>query len=347
MRSLKFILAVLLFLTIIGLQPSRALGASPIPHDWQTISATQYYHHAGGFAINNGIVYAIGGHDCVNITTQVEYAPVYSNGTLGTWTATSSLVNPSYTTAAVVALGHLYLVGGRAVLPPVWSNVVQVADINPDGSLSAWRTTSPMILDRDNLGAVNIGNYIYAIGGSPEWNDQSSVEYAEILSNGDLGAWQYTTSMNQIRKSVFAVAYEGCIYAIGGGTGDLSDSTNTVEKACANPDGTLGTWEYQASLNFRRSETTGVVAQDKLFVIGGWDGTSILDSVEVADINPDGSLEEWKVAEPLLHKWMGGDAVATDSFVYILDGTIDYYPNLTKNVDRAYLIQVIFMPLLR
>ena len=338
MKRTIAILTILVLLSLIGTNSSSALDVYPIPYGWQTVSEMQYIHHAAGIVSQNGFAYVIGGYDGVDVSSTVEYAPMLPNGNIGPWVVTSSLNTPSYSSAAVVAQNHVYLIGGHDVLTAVWSNSVQVAYIQADGSLGEWHQTSRMILPRDNHAAVNIGNYIYAIGGSPWWWDQSSVEYAEIYPDGELGSWQYTTSMNQVRKAVAAVAYGNCIYAIGGGTGDLSNSTNTVERACANPDGTLGSWEYMASMNTARSYAAPVVWENKLIVLGGVASGISLDSVEVAEIDPDGDLGVWQEAEPLQYPRHGGGSVASDQYIYILGGYLEYYPIFTKIVDRASLI---------
>ncbi len=57
----------------------------------------------GGTATHNGYIYLIG----VGSTTAVDYAPINSNGTLGTWTATAQLTLATYGSSSEVYEGYV------------------------------------------------------------------------------------------------------------------------------------------------------------------------------------------------------------------------------------------------
>ena len=108
--------------------------------------------------------------------------------------------------------------------------------------------------------------------------------------------------------------------AIGGGTGDLSAPTATVERAPINSDGSLGAWAPQASLSIPRSYAVAIVVGDRLVVMGGFNGSSILDSVEVARIGEAGTLGPWQAAAPLRVPRYGAGSFAADRYLYLVEG---------------------------
>lgn len=295
----------------------------------------------GGIVYLNGYAYVISGYDGSAKTAAVEYAPIDANGTVGAWQSTSSVNTSRYASAAVAAQGHVYLIGGQH--DPNWLASVEMATINPDGSLSAWQFTSSLNAPRDNLAAVTAGGYIYALGGTTNsWYDIGSVEYAAIQLDGSLGTWQTTTTMTRARKALMAATDGYYIYAIGGGNGSLTAPSATVERAAINPDGSLGTWTLlPVGLAYARSMGTAMVANNQLVVMGGWSGSVVLDSVEVSAIGAGGVLSPWQSAENLLTARYGMGSVVVSDYVYLLGGSVP--PGctatcpVTLNVDRAEL----------
>ncbi len=157
-------------------------------------------------------------------------------------------------------------------------------------TLSDWQIISYMNEYRDSFQAVIIQGYMYAIGGMNPSND--SVERAYINPDGSLGTWQY---VNQLPVTSFiefgAVTANNSIYLIGGGEYWSEIILNTVERATVNVDSTLSTWSILSSKLLDPSgEFVALVANNRIYVIGGADANSVLTSVEYAVINPDGTL---------------------------------------------------------
>lgn len=82
-----------------------------------------------GVAAYNCYIYVVGGSNGSNLT-DVQYAPINTNGSIGAWQTTTSISGSGY--AAVAYNGYLYSVGSS----------VQYAPINADGTLGTWTSIS-------------------------------------------------------------------------------------------------------------------------------------------------------------------------------------------------------------
>lgn len=315
---------------------------APFPANWTTVSQQLSAHYTAGVAYHNGYIYVAGGHDGTSKTSTVEYAPVNGDGSLGGWQFTSALQTPRYTTTAVATQGHVYVIGGQHDIDPSWLNTVEMAPILPGGALGAWNYTSPLNIARDNLAAVQVGGYIYALGGTTEgWIDLGTVEYAPIQPDGQLGPWTQLEDFNTGRKALTVASNGSYIYVIGGGYGNLASPYPNVERAIVNADGTLGPWVHEASLNEGRAYATAVVYNDKLIVMGGLSASGILSSVEVSTIQADGTLSAWEFAQPMLTSRYGSGSAVVGDHVFMTGGIVPPGCStscpINMNVDRADL----------
>ena len=143
-----------------------------------------------------------------------------------------------------------------------------------------------MNIPRCALGVAVSGNYLYALGG--HYRDyyygsgyQDSVERSAINADGSLGPWQGAGTMTTPRAFFATVAVGGYLYAIGGTSSD-GIWLNTIERAAINADGSLGPWQVISMMTSPRSHHAAVAVNGYLYILGGWNGSSVLDSVERA-----------------------------------------------------------------
>ena len=81
--------------------------------------------------VYNGYLYVIGGYtSSTTYSTEVYYAPLNPNGTLGSWSSTTSLPSGRYSHTSVVYNGYLYVIGG-ATYSTSYSTEVLYAKIGP------------------------------------------------------------------------------------------------------------------------------------------------------------------------------------------------------------------------
>jgi len=200
--------------------------------------------------------------------------------------------------------------------------------------IAGWKETSSMLQVRTGAAIYHSNNYIYMIGGlgledkkmqqgakrQPAYLRTS--EYARVNPDGSLSNWKPGPSLN-VERGYFAVAQHGnYLYAVGGGRGQNGkELLATVERAEIKKDGTLGVWTMEKSImNIPRRCVKLTVIDNTIYAFGGYGGI-LLDTVEQADINPDGTVDEWLVSnDPMLVARYVHGKVKIDNGVYNVGG---------------------------
>jgi hypothetical protein len=162
--------------------------------------------------------------------------------------------------------------------------------------IPAWRETAALTIARAGAAVLATGDYLYAIGGVDGIDFLASVEYAPIHADGTLGPWRMTHSLTEPRGFFDAVAYNGYIYAVGGGNGPNGEHLlRSVERAPIRADGSLGRWQQlDAQLNVPRRCVKLLLSGPILYALGGFGGT-LLDTIESTKISVDGGLRPWQL----------------------------------------------------
>jgi len=255
-----------------------------------------------GSVVYNDRIYVLGGITGPEDSSvaNVYFAETNPDGTIDSWVATESLPEPrGYLTASVVTWSNfLYVVGGHKSGPsPGERNNVWYAQINPDGTLGSWITTTPMPWPSRNHMTVVWNGRIYIGGGTDGYGWRDKVAYAEINPDGSLGSWTYTTSLPLAYGHMGVLVHNGIIYLIGGSStwGGPGLSHSEVYYASINPDGSVGSWNPTTPLPDRRHWFGAVLMDENIYVIGGSkdpEGT-VHDTVWRAEINDDGTVGSW------------------------------------------------------
>lgn len=208
------------YLYAIGGDNSSAISSSvyyaPLNSDgsvgtWQTASSLPGPVANGAAVEDNGYVYVLGGNNSGGQVSSVYYAPLNSNGSIGTWQTASNLPSSSNYATAVVNNGYLYLVGGSSSTPLLY------APLNSNGSVGTWTTAAHApTYNAFQLAAISNG-YLYVYGGGLPFFTTGSVQSAPINSDGSVGTW--TTSPNFMTSATTRAAgfaANGYLYSVGG-----------------------------------------------------------------------------------------------------------------------------------
>jgi hypothetical protein len=160
-----------------------------------------------------------------------------------------------------------------------------------------WREGPPLSVPRSGAAIMELNGIIHVIGGVDGKDFLRTTEYAKVNSDGSLSEWQPGPSLNVERGFFAAVRHKNHVYVAGGGRGPYGKILlDTVERAEIRPDGTLGEWVLEKNImNIERRCSRLVVMGDHIYALGGFGGI-LLDTVESAEILPDGTLGEWFVA---------------------------------------------------
>lgn len=187
---------------------------------WAKTTALPAGVQANSAAVYNGYVYSIGGLANSGITSTVNYALINdANGTVGAWTKTASLPSQLLYHSVVASNGYIYTTGGGSDQSENGATTtVYYAQINGNGTLGSWSTTTPLPVDPRAPASVASNGYIYVTGGynyHPA-GMSSAVYYAQIASNGTVGSWSTGTPLPVGVYQHSAVVYNGYMYSTGG-----------------------------------------------------------------------------------------------------------------------------------
>lgn len=216
--------------------------------------------------------------------------------------------------------------------------------------IDRWYQERPMNMSRSGLGAISVGKRIYAIGGGEYGNKGlkilNSVEYTDVLDDGLLGEWKFTSPLKMPRIYVSTVVYGDYIYVMGGEsletlyTGGLDEEApallDSVERAKILPDGTLGEWILaKERMNFSRRGGELFAHNGWLYAVGGYNG-AFLNDVEKAKINSDGSLGKWVREKNLINgtRYISGYVKKGNRF-YLLGGHLHTAERAMDSVGTA------------
>ncbi len=165
--------------------------------------------------------------------------------------------------------------------------------------IEGWQELTPFTHPRRALAAAATKGYLYVLGGVDAQNRYvRPVEYARILSDGQLGPWKQTSALLEGRFYLAAASHDGYLYALGGGGGQLGDDNiplASVERAKINADGSLQAWQHHSYFTTPRRGLTAAIINERLYAIGGYNG-QFLKSTEFIALDANQQPPQWQLA---------------------------------------------------
>lgn len=322
----------------------------------------------GSAAILNGHIYYAGGcstMNCTSVTNTNYYAPIGTDGVIGTWTAaTDPLPNSLAWGKLLAAGGALYYAGGQTTSAesssvstvyyasisagvPTWTDTAASKGIGDTGSGAQPRT---------KFGAAVWNDRLYVVGGySNNPTVQNTVYVSPKQSSGGniTGNWTSTTAFNVARAGMSVVAYANNLYVLGGydGTNYLSDVQYAkIDTSGGGSDGTVGSWSYAANLPSAVSDADAFAANGYIYLIGGRSASTTCTpntlfapvTANTASDTPTG-IGNWQETRTIY----GGDrygaaAVYSDGKAYIIGGGCSTFVNSTT--ERNHYTAILSQP---
>jgi hypothetical protein len=272
---------------------------------WQTSSTALSTALAyPGVVAANGYLYYVGGENAGNAASTVEYAKINANGSIGSWTTTTSMPQVRTRAGVVVANGYMYVVGGTDLVAS--KNTTYFAKLNSDGTVGTWKcqgtagncgvaatNANSLAAIEDGVSAFTSNGFIYLVGGS-----LTTVNYARLNADGSTQAWSTTTALPDTPINAPAVVASGYAYVMGGRFGGVS--RNTIYYGKINADGTISSWSTTGSTNsmsLTRDSFTAVASNGYLYAIGGLSGANNWSSIEYAKLGENGTIGSWTVSQ--------------------------------------------------
>ena len=120
-------------------------------------------------------LYMLGGHDGINFLSDVQYAKINTDGTLGGWNYTTSLPRNVSHSDGFAANGYIYMFGGRQTdilcttntyAAPISANTSVASGNNPTGLGEWFLTNEKFSAERAALAAVYNEGKAYVLGGA-------------------------------------------------------------------------------------------------------------------------------------------------------------------------------------
>jgi N-acetylneuraminic acid mutarotase len=240
----------------------------------------------------DGKIYFVGGYtDSSNYDITERYDPL-SN----TWENLANISVARKGVACEVLAGKLYAIGGEGL--------TSVEMFDP--SNGSWSTGVSLPSEVNRGTAITVNGKIYLIGG----RNASSQRINQVLSfDPSISQWSTKANMPTAREAIKPVWFENRIWAIGGYDGS---PLNLVESY----DPTTDTWQVEASLTKPRNWPVAWVANGRIYVGGGHNGSYYLNSIEVYDSR----TKQWASAGNFPENKHAADAVVLNDKAYVVAG---------------------------
>lgn len=220
----------------------------------------------------------------------------------------------------------LYVFGGADGWQVLLDDV-QRAKIGPDGALGPFEPAGKLPEARAGHCMVKRGDKIHLVGGVARGVNHGPSETSVVLT---LDAEGKVTASAPGPKLPAAVMHLSCdlagdwVYALGG-KGRNGKTTTMAVRAKLAPDGTLGAFEKQTTLDPDRSHHAAFVRGSRLYLLGGLRGDPAAEPEErkdvvFAEIDADGALGPWNAAGALPAALSVSSAQLYKDAVYVFGG---------------------------
>ena len=216
-------------------------------------------------------------------------------------------------TAAAVADGRLYVIGGMTGLDFAASTEVSVYD----HSTEAWASSPALPEARHHAAAAGLDGKVYASGGADPAGSRSPVLW--VLAPGE-PAWEELAPMPEGRFGHRMVALGGRLYVVGGLAGERGEPGRAppglVDGSVLIYDPVGDSWSAGAPMPLSRDHLAVVVVGDEIWAIGGRAGGANHARVDIYD--PVG--DSWRAGPPLPEPTSGAAEGIVNGVIYVSGG---------------------------
>ncbi len=241
-----------------------------------------------------------------------------SLGTLSTWQTTNSLTYNVLLNSCTSSNNYIYCPGGD--ISGQVSNSVQYAQILSTGALGAWQTTNALTFNAYADSCTSSNGYVYCAGGElASGTITNTVQYAQILSTGALGAWQTTNSLTFNVYLNSCTSSNGYIYCPGGYINGAY-SSNVVQHAQVLGTGALGAWQTTNALVSNVYYNSCTSSNGYIYCPGGDMGSQASNIVQYAQVLGTGALGAWQTTNLLSSSIYENSCTSYSNYIYCPGG---------------------------
>ena len=187
----------------------------------------------------SGYLYVMGGGTTFSTvpatpSTSSDYARIYPDGSIGSFTAGTTLPLSRMGGAATKANGYMYFVGGADGSGAVSTIYMSSIPSDGTGALGAWSSAGTLNTARSYQGVSSSNGYLYAVGGGTPTVGNSSVEYGTLGSNGSVsGQTTATNALSSTAANYGGVAVVNGYFYVVGGVNSSGTALTTVQYSSA------------------------------------------------------------------------------------------------------------------
>ena len=235
-----------------------------------------------------------------------------------------------YLSGVVVTKNKVFIIGGYNGQTAV--NTIYSATVNADGTLGAFASYGTLPAALCDTQVIVTENTVYLIGGYNGTTEVSNVYSATIDVNGNLGAFTSIANLPAARSGHQAFITKNTLYVVGGWTAGVP--ANTVYVSTISATGGLGAFSTGTALPISVSGHKVIYTKNKVYLIGGYNGTSWLNTVYSAPIASTGLIGAWS-ADTALPVTLGDtSAVVMGNKAYLIGGYCNgNYSNMMLSAD--------------
>ncbi|XP_071965605.1 kelch-like protein 9 [Antedon mediterranea] len=224
----------------------------------------------------------------------------------------SILQSPRTAPRSMLKIPTVVAVGGhpRLANEPVCQTIHYFNSITQN-----WSALTEMIQPRHHHAVVNLGGFLYIIGGRETTNKQDVPLKTAFRYDPRTDSWIQIADMKRARESFQVGVLDGKIYAVGG---RVNDSVSLADVERYNP--LSDEWEAVASLSSPR-RCIAVQSHSKwIFAIGGSGNLKLSNKVERFDCTSN----RWMLMSPLASSRFFAMLLPVGHFMYLIGGaTVD------------------------
>jgi N-acetylneuraminic acid mutarotase len=294
-----------------------------------------------GVVTVNGKIYAIGGENGdVTLRTNEEYDPATN-----TWTTKASMPTARSRFAIAVYQGKIYVMGGTTGSGDIMGQQL-ATDANEvyDPLTDTWETKTPLPTPRQDLGAQTVNGKIYTLSGirSEALFITPRFDATEVYDPAN-DSWTKKASIPTRVWGYASTVVDNKIYVIGGWNMTPSGWSPADSNQVYDPE--MDIWSYRAApkVALARSAagtTTGVMAPERIYVVGGMDEYHIRDLTQAYNSQPNA----WSSGKTMPTARYGlGVAVVNDEF-YAIGGSVGVGDNYTAVAVNERYTPLGFLP---
>ena len=188
-------------------------------------------------------LYSVAGVDNDAPIGNVDRAPINPDGTLGDFTALTSIPRATGGMTGAIVNNVIVFAGGSrgvAVTDQAYSAVIQ-----SDGSLGPWNTAGLVGNFRMHPGSIVSGTTMYVMGGFNDPNVWDDIVSANVSADGTVTSWVAAGKLPAPRSHCSVTLHAGSIYLAGGldkSAFQNPPALSSVFQGQILADGTIGNW---------------------------------------------------------------------------------------------------------